>query len=97
MRAMHALWSAAYAQTALQMTGDNQIFVKNLPKFIPTAQANQPPFQPEDWKGDWSRDGTNYTLHLTLNGQDKFITGTTDGVRLRLKDGHSLLIFDHVD
>ncbi|HUC85235.1 MAG TPA: hypothetical protein VL970_08595, partial [Candidatus Acidoferrales bacterium] len=97
MRSLYALWSAAYAQTTIEVTGDNQVFVKSLPKFIATPQPNQPPFQGEDWKGDWSRDGTNYTLHITLNGQDKFLTGSTDGVRLRLKDGHNLLIFDHLD
>jgi hypothetical protein len=97
MRGMRALWSAAYAQTTLEVTGDNQIFVKSLPKFVVPTQANQPPFQGEDWQGDWSREGTNYTLHISLNGQDKFLTGTTDGLRLRLKDGHNLLVFDHVD
>lgn len=97
MRAIRALWSQAYAQTTLLLTGDNQVYVKNFPKFMPSAQQGQPPFQPEDWKGEWSRDGSNYTLHLTLNGQDKYLTGTTDGLRLRLRDGHTLLVFDHVD
>lgn len=96
LRATHALWSQAYAQTTLLMTGDNEVFVKNFPKFV-APQQNQPPFQLEDWKGDWSRDGDNYTIHLTLNGQDKYLTATTSGSRLRLKDGHALLIFDHVD
>lgn len=96
-RAVRALWSQAYAQTTLLFTGDNQLYIKNLPKFVPASQQNQPPFQPEDWKGDWSRDGTNYTLHITLNGQDKYLTGTTDGLRLKIKDGLNLFIFDHAD
>jgi hypothetical protein len=81
----------------LLLTGDNQVFVKGFPKFVPSAQQNQPPFQGEDWKGDWTRDGANYSLHLTLNGQDKYLNATTDGLRLRVKDGHNLLIFDHVN
>lgn len=97
MLAIRALWTQAYAQTTLLLTGDNQIFVKSFPKFEASAQPNQPPFQPEDWKGDWSRDGTNYTLHVTLNGQDKYLSGSSDGLRLRVKDGHNLLVFDHVD
>lgn len=97
MRAIRAVWSQAYAQTTLLTTGDNQVFVRNFPKFVTSPQQGQPPFQPEDWKGDWSRDGTSYTLHLTLNGQDKFLSGTTDGLRLRVKDGHTLLVFDHAD
>jgi hypothetical protein len=97
MRGMRALWSQAYGPMTLLMTGDNQIYIKNFPKFVTPSQASQPPFQGEDWKGDWSRDGTNYSLHVTLNGQDKYLTGTTDGLRLRIKDGHTLLIFDHVD
>lgn len=97
MRAIQALWSEAYAKTTLLLTGDNQVYVKNLPKFEPPTQPNQPPYQLEDWKGDWSRDGSNYSLHLTLAGQDKYLNGTTDGLRLRLKDGHNLLIFDHMD
>jgi len=97
MRAIRALWTQAYAQTTVLLTGDNQIFIKNLPKFLAQAQPGQPPFQPENWKGDWSRDGTNYTLHITLNNEDKFLSGTTDGLRLTLKDGKNLLIFDHAD
>ena len=97
MRALRALWSAAYAPTKLEMTGDNQLYITGWPKFVAAAGANQPPFQGEDWKGDWSHEGTNYTLHVTLSGQDKFLTASTDGLRLRVKEGHNLLIFDHVD
>jgi hypothetical protein len=97
LNAIRALWSEAYAPTKLLLTGDNQVFVTKWPKFVPPAQPNQPPFQGEDCKGDWSRDGTNYSLHLTPNGADKYLNATTDGLRLRIKDGHSLLIFDHVD
>lgn len=97
MRGLRALWSQAYAQTTMLMTGDNQIYIKNFPKFISSPPPNQPPYQLEDWKGDWSRDGNDYTLHTTLNGQDKFLSVTTDGVRLKAKDGRTALIFDHVN
>jgi hypothetical protein len=97
MRAIRGLWSQAYAQTTVLLTGDNQVFVKNFPKFVTVAQPNQPLFQPEDWKGDWSRDGDTYTLHVSLNGTDKYLIGNTDGLRLKLKDGRNLLIFDHTD
>ena len=97
MRAIRALWSQGYSQTTLLLTADNQIFIKNLPKFVAQPQANQPLFQPENWKGDWNREGDNYNLHVTLNGADKFLAATTDGLRLRIKDGRNLLVFDHVD
>ena len=97
MRAVRALWSQAYAQTTLLLTGDNQLFIQSWPKFVTPTQQNQPLFQPEDGKGDWSRDGNNYSLHATINGQDKYLNATTDGLRLRIKDGHNLLIFNHVD
>lgn len=98
MRAIRNLWTAAYAQTTLLLTADNQLFVKNFPHFQAQAQAGQLPFTPENWTGDWSQDDSAYTLHLTLNGQDKFLTATTkDGLRLSVKDGRNLLIFDHLD
>ena len=97
MRGIRMMWSQAYAQMILLMTGDNQIFVKNLPKFVAQSQPNQPPFQLENWKGDWSRDGNTYTLHVTLNSDEKFFTATMDGARLRIKDGRNQLIFDRGD
>jgi len=97
MRAVRALWSQAYAHTTLLLTADHLIFIQNLPKFVTPTQPNQPPFQPEDGKGDWSREGANYSIHVTVNGQDKYLNATTDGLRLRIKDGHNLLIFDHID
>jgi hypothetical protein len=95
MRAIRGLWTQAYAQTVFLLTGDNQLFIKNLPKF--QAQAGPTPFQPENWKGDWSLDGTNYTLHATFNGEDKFMTATPAGTRLQVKDGRTLLILDRAD
>ena len=97
MRAIRALWTQAYAQTTLLLTADNQLFIKNLPKFVSQPQSGQPQFQPENWKGDWSRDGSNYTLHIAPGGVDKYLSGTTDGLRLTIKDGRNMLIFDHAD
>jgi hypothetical protein len=99
MRAIRALWSEAYAQTTLLVTADKLLFVRNFPRFVSTPSAGQAPFTPEDWKGDWSKDdnGTNYTLHISLGGQDKYMTATTDGLRMSVKEGHNLLIFDHAD
>lgn len=94
---VRTLWSQAYAKTTFLMTGDNQVILKNFPKFVATPPQGQPPYQAEDWKGDWSRDGANYTVHLLLNGQDKFLVGTSDGLRLKLKDGQTQLVFDHAD
>jgi uncharacterized membrane protein required for colicin V production len=95
MRAIRALWSQAYAPTVFLLTGDHQLFIKNLPRF--QSQPGQPPFTSENWKGDWSLDGTNYTLHVTFNGEDKFMTAALQGVRLQVKDGSNLLILDGAD
>jgi hypothetical protein len=95
MRAYRALWPQAYAQTTFLMTGDGQLFVKNWPKFGGQTQASEPPFQSESGKGDWSHDGANYTLHITVGSGEKFLTASTDGVRLTVKDGRNQLIFDH--
>jgi hypothetical protein len=97
MAASRALWARAYGPTTLLLTGENGVFIKGFPKFEAPAQANQPPFESQDWSGDWSRDGSNYTLHINFNGQDKYMSATTDGLRLKIKDGHNLLIFDKAD
>ena len=93
MGAIRALWLQAYGRTTVLMTGDNQLFIKNLPKL----QPGKPPFQLEDWKGDWSLDGATYTLHVSLNGADKYLSATTEGLRLSIKDGKTLLIFDRAN
>ncbi len=97
MAGVRALWTAAYAQTTLLVTADNLVFVKNFPHFQ-SQPGGQSPFTPENWNGDWSIDGNSYSLHLALGGQDKFLTATTtDGLRLSVKDGRNLLMFNHVD
>jgi hypothetical protein len=97
LAAVRALWSQAYGPATLQMTVDNQVYVKNWPKFSSHPQNGQQPFDSVNCQGDWSRDGANYTLHLNVDGEDKYFSGTTDGLRLNLKDGRSLLIFDRLN
>lgn len=95
--AIRALWTKAYGGTTVLATGDHQLFVKNLPRF--KFDPKQPPtIDEENWKGDWSvDDGTNYTLHVTLNGDEKYVSATADDLRLNAKDGKTTLIFDRAD
>jgi len=86
----------AYASTRVLVTGDNQLFVKSLPKL--KINPGQPPTtEHNDWKGDWSANGASYDLHLTLNSEEKFMTATAEDIRLSVKDGKNLLIFDRAD
>jgi hypothetical protein len=97
MRAIRAMWTKAYAETRVLATGDNQLFFKKLPKFLPQPQAGQPPFQLVDWKGDWSANGTSYDLHVTFNSEEKFMSATAEDYRLSVKDGKNQLVFDRAD
>jgi hypothetical protein len=98
MAAIRALWSAAYSSATFQLTSDNQVFVKNFPKFANPPQANQPLFNPENWKGDWTREGEACSIHLKLNETERFMTATTtDGLRMSVKDGRTMLIFDRIN
>ena len=98
MRSIRAWMTQAYAQTIFLMTGDNQLFVTSFPRLKPAAAAGQTSTTEfNNWKGDWSLDGTNYTLHVSFNGEDKFMTATADGIRLRVNDGNNLLILDRAD
>ena len=96
MRSVRAWMTVAYAQTRVLATGDNQLFFKSLPKLkITTGQP--PTTEHNDWKGDWSANGTSYDLHLTFNGEEKFLTATAEDLRLSVKDGKNLLVFDRAD
>jgi hypothetical protein len=97
MRMIRAVWSQAYANTHILITGDNQIFIKNYPKFQTQAQPNQPLFQSENWKGDWTASGTSYDLHITGGGDEKFFSATADEFRLTVKDGKNMLIFNRLN
>jgi hypothetical protein len=96
MRSVRAWMTQAYAQTVFMMTGDNQIFITSLPR-LKAGTGQAPTTEFNNWKGDWSLDGTNYTLHVTFNGEDKFMTATAAGTRLQVKDGKNLLILDRAD
>ena len=96
MRVIRAQVTAAYATTTILVTGDGQLFIKGLPKFKVTP--GQPTtVETNDWKGDWAANGSNYDLHVTFSGEDKYFTATAEDLRLSLKDGKNLLIFDRAD
>ena len=96
-RALRAWVVQSYAQTRLLVTGDNQIFVRSLPRVRTGTGQQQPTTELNNWKGDWSNDGKTYSLHVTFETDEKFLTGTTEGIRLTVKDGKSTLIFDKVE
>jgi hypothetical protein len=96
MRSARAMMTQAYAQTRLLLTADHQVFFKNLP-LIKTQPGQPPTTELQNWKGDWSLDGTSYTLHVKFNDQEKFMTATTEGIRMSVRDGNNLLIFERTD
>jgi hypothetical protein len=96
MRSVRAWLTQAFAQTRLLATGDNQVFLKSMPKLKP-AEGQPPTIEYNDWKGDWAANGTSYDVHVAFNGEDKFMTATAEELRLTLKDGKSLMIFDRAD
>lgn len=96
MRSLRAWMTQAYAQTRVLVSGDNQIFVKSLPRI--KAEAGQTPTtEYGDWKGDWTANGTNYDIHVVLSGEDKFLTASAEDLRLTIKDGKNLMIFDRAN
>ena len=97
MRAIRAWMTQSYSQTRILVTADNQIFIRNLPRIKKQDQAAAATTELTAWKGDWTRNGASYDLHITSNGEEKFMTATVEGIRLSIKDGRNLLIFDHAD
>ncbi len=98
VRAIRAWIYQAYAGTHILVAGDNQVYVKHLPH--PKVNPGPPPTtttEYEDWKGEWTPNGTNYDLHVMLNGGEKFMTATAEDYRLTIKDGSTLMIFDRAD
>ena len=96
MRSARAWMTQAYAKTSVLVSGDNLLFVKSLPR-IKTVAGQPPTTEQNDWKGDWQANGTSYDLHLTFNGEEKFLTATAEDLRLSVKDGKNLLVFDRAD
>ena len=95
LKAARAILIQGYNQTMVLATGDGQLFLKSWPHF--QLQGTQTSVQPQDWKGDWSADGANYSLHTSMNGEDKYFEGKVNGLRLSVKDGKELLIFDRLN
>lgn len=87
----------SYAQTRLLLTGDNQVFIRSLPSVRTGSGQQLPTTDLNNWKGDWSNDGKTYTFHVTFESEEKFLTGTTEGIRLTVKDGRNTYIFDKVE
>ena len=96
MRAVRAWMTQAYAQTRILAAGDNQLFIKNLPKLKPNPGA-APTTELTNWKGEWKRNGASYDLHATGTGEEKYMTATAENLRLSIKDGKNLLIFDRAE
>lgn len=88
LRAMRALWSQAFASTTFVAGSDGQAFLKGLPDFKTT------PVQTNTWTGQWSDDGTNYDMTLSLNNQSRIATAQTDGLRLTIKMGENSYVFE---
>lgn len=88
LKAIRALWTQAFAQTTFVAGSDGQAFLKSVPDFKKTP--------PEDntWTGQWSDDGTNYDLTMSLNNQTKVAMAQTDGLRLTVKMGDDTLVFE---
>jgi hypothetical protein len=78
-------------------TGDKQFFIKNLPALKITTPGQPPTTEYSNWKGDWAVNGNDYDLHATSNSDEKFMTGSADDLRLTIKDGRNMLIFDRAD
>jgi hypothetical protein len=97
MRALRAYLLQAYAQTHVLVTGDNQVFVKSLPRVKNTGPGQPPAVENNDWKGDWSANGNNFDIHLVFSGEDKFMTASAEELRLTIKDGKNIMIFDRAD
>ena len=92
MRGLRQMVTLGYAKTRVLATGDNKVFIKNLPKF--TGEATP---ELNTWKGDWVRNGADYDLHVLFGNGEKFVSASADELRLSLKDGRTLLVFDRVD
>ncbi|MGH8023971.1 MAG: CvpA family protein [Limisphaerales bacterium] len=87
MKAIRALWNQAFATTTFVAGSDGQAFLKNVPDF-----RKNPP-ESNTWTGQWSEDGTNYDLTLSLNNQTKVAMASTDGSRLTIKMGNETYVF----
>ena len=99
MRAVRTWMFQSYSQTRLLVAGDNQVFIRSLPRLKAAAAGQPPTTEQNNWKGDWSVDGNSYTLHVSFETEEKFLIGniTSEGIRLTIKDGKNTLIFDRAE
>jgi hypothetical protein len=91
--AAKAFFANAYARTVIIVAADNQVYVKFWPDFKATPQRDQP-FPTQDYKGDWTQDGTTYTFTITHDSDTKVFNVTSDGQRLSLQEGKATYVFD---
>lgn len=87
LKAIRAVWTQAFAQTTFIAGSDGQAFLKSVPDF-----KKNPP-ETDNWTGNWSTAGTNYDLTLSLNSQTKVASAQTDGLRLKIKMGQEIYVF----
>ncbi|HEV2437107.1 MAG TPA: CvpA family protein [Verrucomicrobiae bacterium] len=89
IKALRSMWSRAYAQTVFVAGADHQAFLENMPRFkVENGAATVA--ETTTWQGQWNNAGTNYDL--TLNG--KSMTARSDGLRLTIKSGSDVWVFD---
>ena len=94
MRTARDWMAQAYSDTIMIVAADNQAFIK----YWPDVKARRDPNQPQptvDWKGTWSKDGTNYLFTLSDGTDNRTFATSTDGQRLMLKDEKNTYVFDH--
>lgn len=97
MRLIRAQVAQAYAQTRVLVAGDGKIFFKALPQSKSAGPGQTPTTELTDWKGDWTANGNDYDVHITFGNEEKFLTATAEDLRLTVKDGKKILIFDRAD
>ncbi len=89
IKALRSMWSRAYARTVFVAGADHQAFLENMPRFkVENGAATVA--ETTTWQGQWNNAGTNYDL--TLNG--KSMTARSDGLRLTIKSGSDVWVFD---
>lgn len=94
MKAIRVLWSQAFTNTTFVAGTDNQAFLKN----VPDLTAKQPGTVTSTWKGQWSETAdASYDVSLSYNGQTESANVTTDGLRLTLKMGDKVYVFERTD
>lgn len=93
IRAMRAMWEVAYAQTTFAAGTDGQGFFLEVPDFKSYKPGE--PVPTSNWKGQWSNEGSTYTITLSSSdGQNRTYVATANDLRLTLKDDANILVFD---